>query len=238
MCGGDDTHKNERGRLACRPAGQKEMNNNNSREKKLIPDQIPGNVWADIALGMLEAHDLCVIAAASVSTMVFPPGAAFVATRYLTAAELNCLSAHHIPVVLLSEIKVDDNGDRSWFRNGWLHRDDDLPAIERADGERVWVDVARGCYRIRSKNGTVARLKNHIWNSDGDLPALELANGTREWREKGRFHRTCDLPAIEFADGGRQWYIHGKRHRDTGPAVVCADGSCEWWRNGKRVLLD
>jgi hypothetical protein len=58
------------------------------------------------------------------------------------------------------EVKVDDNGDRSWWLNGERHREDG-PAYEYADGNREWY-----------LNGQLHR---------GDGPAIEWADGDREW---------------------------------------------------------
>ena len=34
-------------------------------------------------------------------------------------------------------VKIDDNGDKCWYRNGKLHHEDG-PAVEWADGTRFW----------------------------------------------------------------------------------------------------
>ena len=85
-------------------------------------------------------------------------------------------------------VKVED-GDRFWYLNGQLHREDG-PAIERADGSRWWY-----------LNGKVHR-------EDG--PAVELANGVCEWYLNGKFHRE-DGPAIERSNGDRSWWVDGER---------------------------
>jgi hypothetical protein len=86
-------------------------------------------------------------------------------------------------------VKVYEDGDRYWFLNGKLHREDG-PAVESSITGRFWY-----------LNG-----KRH--REDG--PALECADGTREWYLNGKLHRT-DGPAIECADGTRFWYLHGNR---------------------------
>jgi hypothetical protein len=54
-----------------------------------------------------------------------------------------------------------------WLRNGWLHRDSDLPAVEHPNGDREWyVDG-----KLHRENG---------------LPAIERKNGAREWWQLGR----------------------------------------------------
>jgi len=52
------------------------------------------------------------------------------------------------------------NGDKAWFLNGKLHREDG-PAIEWANGHKEWW------------------LNGKLHREDG--PARELANGTKEW---------------------------------------------------------
>ena len=57
-------------------------------------------------------------------------------------------------------VKVSDNGDKEWYFNDGLHREDG-PAIEWADGSKSWY-----------LNG-----KRH--REDG--PAVENADGTKKW---------------------------------------------------------
>ena len=57
-------------------------------------------------------------------------------------------------------VKVWGNGNKSWYLNGKLHREDG-PAIERANGSKSWY-----------LNG-----KRH--REDG--PAIEYANGYKAW---------------------------------------------------------
>jgi hypothetical protein len=58
------------------------------------------------------------------------------------------------------------NSTRYWYKDGKLHRDGDLPAIEYANSLRYWY-----------KDGKLHR--------DGDLPAVEYASGTKEWYKDG-----------------------------------------------------
>jgi hypothetical protein len=87
-------------------------------------------------------------------------------------------------------VKVYDNGTRCWYnQNGQRHREDG-PAIEWADGTKIW-------YR----NGQCHR-------EDG--PAIEYANGTKIWYRNGQCHRE-DGPAVECADGTKEWWLNGKK---------------------------
>jgi hypothetical protein len=61
-------------------------------------------------------------------------------------------------------VKVDDNGDRFWYLNGQLHREDG-PAVEYDNGTRQWY------------------LNGKLHREDG--PAIEYANGVRHWYLNG-----------------------------------------------------
>lgn len=126
---------------------------------------------------------------------------------------------------------------REWWVNGAIHRDNDLPAVERTDnidGVRQWWKNGN-CHReVRDENGLV-------------LPAIEKTDGTREWWVNGNCHRDdrdengLVLPAIEKRDGTREWFNNGKRHRDdrdeSGLILPAVEQPAlkikEWWRNGK-----
>jgi hypothetical protein len=84
-------------------------------------------------------------------------------------------------------VQVDDDGNRCWYLNGHLHREDG-PAFEYADGSRCWY------------------LNGHLHREDG--PAFEYADGSRCWYLNGKRHRE-DGPAIEYAYGTRRWYLNG-----------------------------
>jgi hypothetical protein len=57
-------------------------------------------------------------------------------------------------------VKVDANGDKSWFLNGKLHCEHG-PAIEWADGDKSWY------------------LNGELHREDG--PAIEWPDGTKAW---------------------------------------------------------
>ena len=82
-------------------------------------------------------------------------------------------------------VKVYDNGDKFWYLNGKLHREDG-PAIEWADGGKSWY------------------LDGKRHREDG--PAVEYTNGGKSWYLDGKRHRE-DGPAIEWADGDKSWYL-------------------------------
>lgn len=112
---------------------------------------------------------------------------------------------------------VEESARKTWKVGGWNHRDDDLPAIEVANGTKHWFHHGR-------------------YHRDGDRPAIDYRDGSQDWWINGRRHRDGDLPAFMDINGTKCWYRHGSRHRDGGrPAVIYSDGRSEWWVNGARV---
>jgi len=85
-------------------------------------------------------------------------------------------------------VKVWDNGNKFWYLNDKLHREDG-PAMEFADGYKAWF------------------LNDNLHREDG--PAIEYANGTKYWHLNGKCHRE-DGPAIEYANGDKYWYLNDK----------------------------
>jgi len=83
---------------------------------------------------------------------------------------------------------VDWYGNKFWYLNGKLHREDG-PAIEWADGNKRWY------------------LNGKYHREDG--PAVECTNGTKHWYLNGKLHRE-DGPAVEWADGYKSWYLNGR----------------------------
>jgi antitoxin component YwqK of YwqJK toxin-antitoxin module len=92
------------------------------------------------------------------------------------------------------KVEVDDNGNKFWYLNGQLHREDG-PAIEWADGTKKWF-----------LNGKLHR---------EDAPAIEWGvGGCKEWYLNGKCHRD-DGPAVEYASGTKLWYFHGVKLTET-----------------------
>jgi hypothetical protein len=85
------------------------------------------------------------------------------------------------------EVKVYTDGDKYWYLNGNLHREDG-PAIECANGDKHWW------------------LNGNLHREDG--PAVEWADGTKSWYLNGKRHRE-DGPAVEYANGYKFWYLNG-----------------------------
>ena len=105
-------------------------------------------------------------------------------------------------------VKVYDGGNKYWYLNGELHREDG-PACEFSDGSKEWY-----------LNG-----KRH--REDG--PACEYSDGGKEWFLNGKLHRE-DGPAVEYSDGDREWYLNEEEFTEeeflqmTQKHVVIIDG--------------
>ena len=89
-------------------------------------------------------------------------------------------------------VKIHDNGDKAWYLNDKLHREDG-PAVEWANGDKWWY-----------LNGKLRR-------EDG--PAIEYASGTKSWYLNGKLHRE-NGPAVEYADGDKAWYLNDKKYTE------------------------
>jgi hypothetical protein len=83
-------------------------------------------------------------------------------------------------------VKVYANGNKTWWLNGKLHREDG-PAVECADGHKSWY------------------LKGKRHREDG--PAIEWAEGIKQWYLNGKLHRE-DGPAVEWVDCSKFWYLN------------------------------
>jgi hypothetical protein len=104
----------------------------------------------------------------------------------LSDKEIEWFESKKINVKLLEEYKIDENGNRYWYKNGEFDRENDLPAIIFSNGNKYWY-------------------KNGKFHRDNDLPAVILArSGRRKWYKNGnRYsppHRNNNLhlPAIIY----------------------------------------
>ena len=80
------------------------------------------------------------------------------------------------------EVEVYTNGDKYWYLNDKLHREDG-PAIEFNDGTKKWF------------------LNGELHREDG--PAIKWGDGwhgDKYWFFKSKHHR----------DGSKHWYLNGK----------------------------
>jgi hypothetical protein len=95
-----------------------------------------------------------------------------------------------------TQVTKDRYKDIRHYLNTSCHRDDDLPAVEGACGDKFWYILGK-CHR------------------DNDLPAYETDDGDREWYISGKLHRDNDLPAVIWANGHKQWFINGVEYTPT-----------------------
>ena len=88
-----------------------------------------------------------------------------------------------------------DNGTKWLYvlsTNGWCLHCEDGPAVEFADGSKIWY------------------LNGERHREDG--PAIEFAIGTKKWYLNGELHRE-DGPAVEHSYGKKEWYLNGVKLR-------------------------
>lgn len=116
------------------------------------------------------------------------------------------------PADLRITIRIDKDGNVSWYRDDKLHRSNG-PAIKTVDGTLQWF------------------VDGKMHRTDG--PAWEGITGYKAWYFNGRRHRT-DGPAIEWGTRYKAWYVNGRRHRTDGPAIDRSDGTKDWYIYGVR----
>jgi len=104
----------------------------------------------------------------------------------LSDEQIEWFESKKIKVKLLEEYKIGENGNKYWYKNNKLHRDNDLPAIIYENGEQRWY-----------KNGFLHR--------DNDLASVICPYGYQGWYKNGVLHRDNDLPVIIFSNGYQLW---------------------------------
>jgi len=83
-----------------------------------------------------------------------------------------------------------DHEKTVWMDWNWnVHREEDLPAIEYFNGDKIWY-------------------KNNQKHREGK-PAVIFTDGHQEWWFEGKLHRE-DGPAILWPDGRAFYYEHGE----------------------------
>jgi len=92
------------------------------------------------------------------------------------------------------EVKVYDNGDKFWYLNGKLHREDG-PACECANGDKEWY------------------LNGELHREDG--PAVECANGSKYWCLNGKelTEKEWKQQTSKESCDGKIVEIEGKKYR-------------------------
>lgn len=218
----------------------------------LLPDCIPTDVWAlELMMQFLDARDLMTLETVRADLVHVPAGGRFVAARVLDAAELAWFSRHEIPLQLLVERKekalITIGGKPTaycvtWWLNGKLHREEDLPAWELSNGfVRKWYrhdklhrDGGRPAVEYGEDREWWVNGKRH---RDGGEPAfVSVLSDVREWWVDGKRHRDGDEPAVIFSPAQlRQWWVNGQLHRDRQMPAVISSYTAEWWEFGVRM---
>ena len=161
---------------------------------------------------------------------------------------------HRVNGPALKQFLYTENGisrfDEYWYTDGKLNREDDEPAVERANGDKEWytddVRTRTGAPAITKSDGSEYWYLNGKINRGDDEPAvLEYVSTIEDdnegpinlfnkyWYTNGNLNREDDEPAVENADGSKEWYTNGNLNRGGDePAVIRANGDQEWWTNG------
>lgn len=135
-------------------------------------------------------------------------------------------------------VRICPNGRQEWYKDGLLHRENDLPAVIHADGTREWYKDGQrhrdhDLPAIIHSNGKQMWYLNGLKHRDNDGPSVVYPNGTQKWYYKGLKHRPYNRPAIIKTDGTQKYYYFGKLHSYSDlPAVVYPDGKQLWYLNG------
>ena len=133
------------------------------------------------------------------------------------------------------------DGSKVWFINGNYHREDG-PAIEDADGYKSWyIDGKKLTEEQFNDRNKVEAIRNSDIIKEMRKQYIEIDESGDKFyysdKEMTVLHRE-DGPAIEWAIGSNVWYINGKRHREDGPAVEAASGYKIWLINGNKHRED
>jgi hypothetical protein len=137
-------------------------------------------------------------------------------------------------------IVVWPDGEKHWYLNGKLHREDG-PAAVRPDGEKQW--YLNG--RLHREEGPCTECKDcHSGNFE---PASEDSEVSPKEKSLAK-PKTCSKPgpAIVYPNGEKYWYLNGNLHREEGPCTECKDchsgnfelcskpGPAAVWANGRK----
>ena len=103
---------------------------------------------------------------------------------------------HGVVIENISNIYIE-----TWYKEGRIHRDGDLPAKIHANDDKEW-------------------WQNNELHRDGDLPAKICSNGDKEWWQHNELHRDGDLPAIIRGNNDCEWYQNNKLSRKRKPSRI------------------
>jgi hypothetical protein len=155
------------------------------------------------------------------------------------------------------------SGDMYWYKEGKLHRPNDLPAIIRVNTNHFY-DESEPAHswtrliRFQNKPYTLkdTDLTDKEWYENGirfradDKPSVITADNTQYWHsglDSGDYlYRANDKPSIIGSNGTQYWYIldyypgadktkENFLHRDynDGPAIIESNGTTYWFKYNK-----
>ena len=113
------------------------------------------------------------------------------------------------------------NGRGEWWKEGKLHREHDLPAIEDRFRHEWW-DEGR-LHRQDDPPAVIVWAKEE--NEQGFYDIVQ-----KEYRIRGDLHRV-GAPALE-KHGTKFYFQYGRLHREDGPAVEYKDGTVSYYEGG------
>ena len=160
---------------------------------------------------------------------------------------IKLLSHEDLINLCIGELKADygsEGSDILYFKDYKLHRDNDLPAIIRANGTKMWYYEGKkhrenNLPAIIDGDSMEWYYEDKLHRYDNDQPAVMINRPKHgafryEWFKNGLLHRDNDLPAIIDHIGNKEWYYNGVLHRDNDlPAVITYNGYKAWYVNGK-----
>jgi hypothetical protein len=124
-----------------------------------------------------------------------------------------------------------------YLPNGYIHRSNDMPAIEYEDGTLVYMQMNL-VHRNNDKPSIITKSAHVGING---RPAISSAAKDRLildakiWYKHGKIHRDNDLPAA-INDQVSMWYQNNEKHRDGClPAVTYMDGVRVWYIHGCHI---
>jgi len=113
-----------------------------------------------------------------------------------------------LPAIVYTKLNM-----KCWYKEGILHRDNELPAVEWGINK---------LYYINGKLLIPNTQPNYIVNKWGNKCT---------YNDKGQLHSYNDQPALVRPNGTKEWWLNGKLIRNNGlPAIVSSAGT-EWTQN-------
>lgn len=236
----------------------------------LLMTAIPADVAMETLAAFVDARDLMRMDAMCCKQIFAATRGAFRASRVLDRTELAWFAKHGLRVDLLrTSVTVEKEGQdpairaladnckhvvtqTTWLCNGRPHREDDLPAIERSNGDREWFWEGkrhRGGDRPAvdwTYNDAAGNRRLEWWvhgrqHRENDLPAVtgvDWRGPFQQWFWRGMLHRGNDRPATVYGDGTQAWYQKGRQHRGGDqPAMIWPGGRRAWFEHGQRYRM-